>query len=614
VAVDQAGNALGTGAPGSPGAPWSLASIDPGQALTSVSCPSTTLCVAVDGVGQVLATHQPLGGGWSGLSIDAGKRLSGVSCASESLCVAVDTAGNALVSSNPGSPLPSWTASSIDPGNALQGISCAASACVAVDGAGNVLASGNPAAAGTWRRRPADPALALTAVSCTSSPSCLGVDASGNAIASGDPVASAPTWSSTPIDGRPGGLTGVSCASSGLCVAVGGHGEAMASDNPTAPVPGWSESTADPGEAIAGVACLPSGMCAAVDAHGHVVIARVPPPTTLTAEPAEVTATTATLSGLVDPNDATLLRCWFEYGTSGGYGQSAPCATLPLPSGGLQAVIAPISGLGPNTTYHYRLVASSASGTESTGDATFTTAVSSTVPLVTPHPSISGTPAVGQRLTCHSGVPSGSTAQLSYAWLRDLVSIPGATGSGYSVKAADTGHHLQCQVTARNAGGSATVRSAFVTVPVQGVLASVGETSVGRARVRGARVGVGLACSPRAGGGCQIALRMTVLETLRAGRVVALAARGRATRETARAGAVRRVRVSIGSARVHLGAGQRLTVSLGLNTTGRRLLKARHRLPLLLTVSGTVIGVIQSVLSEQALEIRAATRGAGGHR
>jgi hypothetical protein len=606
VAVDREGNALSTGSPGSLATPWTKVGIDAGQQLSSVSCASASLCVAVDRHGRAFATSHPFGGAWSERAIDGTTALTGVSCPTESLCVAVDEAGNVLVSSDPGSPEAIWTPSAAH-GTALQGVSCAGSSCFAVDVAGNVLASSNG-----WQPRPLDAAHNLTGVSCSASLGCLGVDAGGNVLASGDPAASAPTWSATPIDSR-GGLAGDSCTPSGLCVAVGGHGEALASDNPTAPLPGWTESSADAGEALTGVSCLASGFCAAVDTHGHATVGRVPAPSLAGAVPAEVTATGAMLSGLLDPHDATLLGCSFEYGTSTSYGQSVPCTTLPFANGGLQPVNAPISGLQPNTTYHYRLLASSASGTGAGEDVTFTTSVSSGVPLVFPHPSVAGTPAVGQRLSCRSGVPSGSGAQLSYLWLRDLLPIPGATGSSYIVKGNDAGRHLQCQVTARNAGGSATARSAFVTVPVQGVAASSGETVVGRARLRGARLRVPVTCSAQAARGCQIVLRVTIVETLRAGRVVAISARGASPRHLARAGALRRVTVSLGSVRARLARGQHASVSLPLNATARRLLAARHRLPALLAVSGTVIGVIQSVLAEQVLVLVAAPRAASRH-
>ncbi len=90
--------------------------------------------------------------------------------------------------------------------------------------------------------------------------------------------------------------------------------------------------------------------------------------------------------------------------------------------------------------------------------------IPSVAPRPTSSPVISGTPAVGQTLTCTPGGFSGSPApSLVLAWLRDGVAV--ATGGAYKVAAADAGHTLACVVTATNAGGSASATSAPVAVP-----------------------------------------------------------------------------------------------------------------------------------------------------
>ncbi|HMD51364.1 MAG TPA: hypothetical protein VKG62_01520, partial [Solirubrobacteraceae bacterium] len=614
VAVDHAGNALASTDPTSPTPAWTSASIDPGGSLDSVSCASPQLCAAVDGGGGAFVSTDPTVGAWSGGPIDSGRSLTGVSCPTESLCVAVDSAGYVVATLEPRSKNPTWRGSteSIDPGNALKAISCVASWCFAVDSGGAVLSSSDPTGGkSAWRRRAVDPVAGMTGVSCPSEALCVAVDGTGDVLTSDDPTALYPTWSSTQVDAS-GGLAGVSCAPTGLCVAVGEHGEELASEGPLAPFPLWSEAIVDTSEshpvAMTGISCLSGGFCLAVDSSGRGLTARVPPPTVITASPpAEVTATTASLSGSVDPEDAVLSGCFFEYGTTAGYGQSVPCGSLPSPAGGLQAVGAPIAGLIPNTTYHYRLLARTPAGTGYGADVAFTTPVSSLIPIVYPHPSIAGTPAVGERLTCHSGVPSGSIAQVSYAWLRDLLPIPRQTGSTYVVGGADVGRHLQCAVTASDGGGSATARSAFVTVPVEGVQASSGETTVGRAGGRGDRVSVSVLCSGQAPQGCQILLRLTAVETLSGGRVVAISARAPRLRRGAHAGQSHRLTVMLGLTRARLSRGQRATVSVILSAVGRRLLATLHRLPLAVSVSGTVIGVIEADLAEQTVELGAGT-------
>ena len=611
VAVDKKGHALVATNPGA-GASWSQREIDGETALTGVSCASDALCVAVDGEGHVLISTNPTAGagaGWSRAEIAGAPELTGVSCASSTLCVAVDKAGDAYVSTNPTAGAGAgWSRAAIDSGHALSSVSCASTAlCVAVDNAGQALVSREPAG-GVWHPTPIDLSPNLVAVSCAPAPAglCVAVDGEGDTVASGDPTAEAPTWSWTPAFAlAPGVPTAVSCAAAGLCVSVDSGGGAYASDDPTATAPAWTFNGLDPGRALSGVSCVAEGLCTAVDNTGQVFVTRVPPPTAATGMPTALSETAANVSGAVNPDDATLTSCAFEYGPSSAYGQSAPCAT-PLPAGGAaQAVTATLSSLAPGTTYHYRLVASSASGTSVGADEMLKTLAP---PLVQPHPSIGGIPALGQRLTCKSGVSvSGSaSATLSYAWLRDTNAVAGASSSTYTVSSADVTHHLQCRVTATNAGGSASATSSFVTVPAGG-LGAISETQVGTPRVAGATVSVPLTCSAQAAGSCTITLRLTVVETLRGTRVVAVAA--------ARA---RRATVTVSASTVHLKPSQQLTVNLALNATGRRLLAQRRQVPVRLAVSGTVVGALSATLRSATLTLsrggKASSHKASTHR
>jgi DNA-binding beta-propeller fold protein YncE len=86
--------------------------------------------------------------------------------------------------------------------------------------------------------------------------------------------------------------------------------------------------------------------------------------------------TSATLNGVVNPDGIQLTDCHFEYGTDTSYGQSVPCvpAAGSIPADSSEhAVSAELTGLVPGGSYHYRLVASNASGINVGSDVIFQT-------------------------------------------------------------------------------------------------------------------------------------------------------------------------------------------------------------------------------------------------
>lgn len=94
------------------------------------------------------------------------------------------------------------------------------------------------------------------------------------------------------------------------------------------------------------------------------------PTTTGGAQPLQ---TTATLEGSVNPGGHPLTECFFEYGSTASYGSKAACASLPGSGSAPAPVSASATGLSPNASYHYRLVAINAGGTEYGADRTLTT-------------------------------------------------------------------------------------------------------------------------------------------------------------------------------------------------------------------------------------------------
>jgi len=95
------------------------------------------------------------------------------------------------------------------------------------------------------------------------------------------------------------------------------------------------------------------------------------PPSATTGASSAVTSTGAKLDGTVNPGQVpTTYR--FQFGKTTAYGSQTPTASA---GSGASSVAAAgtLTGLAPQTTYHYRIVATSPDGTATGGDRTFTT-------------------------------------------------------------------------------------------------------------------------------------------------------------------------------------------------------------------------------------------------
>jgi len=109
-------------------------------------------------------------------------------------------------------------------------------------------------------------------------------------------------------------------------------------------------------------------------------------------------------------------------------------------------------------------------------------------PAFTVRAAITGTPEVGEVLTCDGGTITGTpTPDEAFQWVRAGEDIPGATAATYTLVAADDQKPVACRCIATNIAGSATSTSEplFVTTPtitwpselVEGVDYTVVETT-----------------------------------------------------------------------------------------------------------------------------------------
>lgn len=110
-------------------------------------------------------------------------------------------------------------------------------------------------------------------------------------------------------------------------------------------------------------------------------------PTISTASASNVTATTATVSGTVNPNGRKT-SAWFDYGFTTSYGTKTTAQYLGSATTD-QPVSADLTGLASAQTYHVRISARRGYVTWHGPDGTFQTRVESGVPVNISRPTIS---------------------------------------------------------------------------------------------------------------------------------------------------------------------------------------------------------------------------------
>ncbi len=267
--------------------------------IDSVSCPSTSLCVAGDSAGFVVTSTNPTGGesAWTYPAFvddpleDEGRALHDLSCVSSPslLCTAVDQTGHVVTSTEPTGGAATWHVVSL-PGSGVVpwGISCASSLCVIVgndEHGGDLFSSTDPTGSGSaWNpvslEDDGEPVGQIYGVSCPSSSLCVAAGSgytSGAIYSSTSPTSgSSSAW--TPADIAKGLPYQVSCASTSLCVATDGGGEIITSTEPTQGASAWKFADIDGENDLNGVSCTasPTLLCVLTDQEGNVITSTNP--------------------------------------------------------------------------------------------------------------------------------------------------------------------------------------------------------------------------------------------------------------------------------------------------------------------------------------------------
>lgn len=323
--------------------PWNGAA-----GLDAVSCPldgtTTELCVVADDTGHVWISTKPTNNhDWHKEKIDtvSGASLTGVSCPTSTLCVAVDNQGDVMSTTRPGAGAKYWSkplridptaadgsTTAIDGYSGIAAISCpTATLCVAVDNSGQVITSTDPTgAASAWTVTAITGAPVLTSVSCYSAALC--VLGGSQRYVSTTPTGGATAWTAHGAIATGSTISAIDCEALTLCVAVGfgdsstalASGSSTPTGNATAWVPSVVNSSIPSGNAqlLDAVACPLIGLCVALDGADNVYETTTPVNGKWTTVTSPRTASVSTWSAIAcDSKICTFVdsRGWIGTGT-----------------------------------------------------------------------------------------------------------------------------------------------------------------------------------------------------------------------------------------------------------------------------------------------------------
>jgi hypothetical protein len=298
--VDSRGDVITSADPSSPVPSWRTAHVDiepvspgagvalngPGSiGIEGISCPSTTLCVAVDSDGNVITSTEPGGGAaaWRREDLDEANQFDAVTCAPGStFCAAVDMEGRLFVSGDPAGGASTWRSAKLDAGatgsdytDIFWGISCpTAGFCMASTSESRIFTSTEPANPASWRPTSGGPLtpppfVPVAEVTARSTTAAHASDASSSVATDGENIMSCPStslcaipgfsayeiWTTEdPMDdaatwhgvhppqfvvGGENDVTSVGCATAQLCVAGTWLGEGLVSEDPGGDASAW---------------------------------------------------------------------------------------------------------------------------------------------------------------------------------------------------------------------------------------------------------------------------------------------------------------------------------------------------------------------------------------
>jgi hypothetical protein len=513
--------------------------INSNNGINSVSCPTSSFCVALGGQPVTDALIFQNGSWGSPSTIDSNGGLTSVSCSSDSYCVAVDNGGNELTYDNG-----TWSAPApIDSGGmGISSVSCPASTtvpapfCMAVDASGNAVTDQG----GKWGApTPVASPVLWFSVSCASASFCMavGLGEAGTTLTGAAASYNGTSWSA-PTTVATGGtfLDSVSCPSSSFCAVVGsGFGGASGLEGLGFTWSGsWSSgqplaASVQPGGFEGSISCSSASFCQAVYSTPDVAtwdgttwtvgsgidinasdtkanFASVSCPTQVFCEAVDFDANALTYTGTENttppsiegsPIVGTTLTevngLWTNGPTSFTYQwedcDSAGNGCAPISGATSQTYEVQKSDVGQTIRVQEQPVIPG--GGSAPAVSAPTTIAVSPAPTNTAVPRISGTPIQGRTLSESHGAWTNSPTGFKLQWEDcdssggSCVAIPGATKQSHTLTAADVGHTIRVQETASNAGGDSSPATSAPTAMVIARAANLSRPVISGATVVG---------------------------------------------------------------------------------------------------------------------------------
>lgn len=243
------------------------------------TCPFQNLCLAVDGLGNVLSTSDPVGDGpWGITRVPTSTNvLTLPACASVHLCILGDHNGHLFVSTAPAAGRGVWRRTGFSDSLPIQEIVCpSTSLCVLADTGGHLFTSTDPTGGMTSWHRLRLHVQDIEGISCPTTQFCALTTLEGQFFSSSDPAGGPSAWSGQSlISGASDYLNGIACPSAQLCVTFDANDNVLSSTTPgTGP---WHKRSGIRTGGIGSIWCRSTSLCFIGDIYGgHLLVSSDP--------------------------------------------------------------------------------------------------------------------------------------------------------------------------------------------------------------------------------------------------------------------------------------------------------------------------------------------------